>query len=134
MSAPHDFLESRTHDGRKFRMLNVIDEFKRECLAIRIDRKLNSTAVIDGIVPSGLEIRLRRGRADSFTKPSRRRIELIVRSATRMPKRRSTTAHRSTRRQRTTPSISGSGPASTIAASSLICSVLSMGVRLSTAE
>lgn len=28
-------------------MLNVIDEFSRECLAIRINRKLNSTAVID---------------------------------------------------------------------------------------
>jgi len=43
----YDFVESRTHDGRKFRMLNVIDEFSRECLGIRIDRKLNSTAVID---------------------------------------------------------------------------------------
>ena len=42
-----DFVEDRTHNGRKFRMLNVIDEFTRECLAIRIDRKLNSTAVID---------------------------------------------------------------------------------------
>jgi hypothetical protein len=28
-------------------MLNVIDEFTRECLAIRIDRKLNSSDVID---------------------------------------------------------------------------------------
>ena len=28
-------------------MLNIIDEFTRECLAIRINRKLNSTAVID---------------------------------------------------------------------------------------
>lgn len=28
-------------------MLNVIDEFTRECLAIRINRKLNSTDVID---------------------------------------------------------------------------------------
>jgi putative transposase len=28
-------------------MLNIIDEFTHECLAIRIDRKLNSTAVID---------------------------------------------------------------------------------------
>ena len=36
-----------TDDGRKYRMLNIIDEFTRECLAIRIDRKLNSTAVID---------------------------------------------------------------------------------------
>jgi hypothetical protein len=24
---PQDFVEDRTHDGRKFRMLNVIDEF-----------------------------------------------------------------------------------------------------------
>ncbi|QGZ35206.1 IS3 family transposase [Brucella anthropi] len=43
----YDFVESRTHNGRKFRMLNIIDEFTRECLAIRIDRKLNSTDVID---------------------------------------------------------------------------------------
>lgn len=43
----YDFVEDRTHNGRRFRMLNVIDEFTRECLAIRIDRKLNSTAVID---------------------------------------------------------------------------------------
>jgi putative transposase len=43
----YDFVESRTHDGRKFRMLNIIEEFTRECLAIRIDRRLNSTAVID---------------------------------------------------------------------------------------
>lgn len=43
----YDFVEGRTHDGRKFRMLNIVDEFTRECLAIRVDRKLNSTAVID---------------------------------------------------------------------------------------
>ena len=33
----YDFVEDRTHDGRKFRMLNVIDEFTRECLAIRVE-------------------------------------------------------------------------------------------------
>jgi len=43
----YDFVEDRTHDGRKYRMLNVIDEFTRECLAIRINRKLKSTDVID---------------------------------------------------------------------------------------
>ena len=43
----YDFVEDRTHDGRKFRMLNVIDEFTRECLAIRIGRRLRSTDVID---------------------------------------------------------------------------------------
>ena len=30
----YDFVEHRTHNGRKYRMLNVIDEFTRECLAI----------------------------------------------------------------------------------------------------
>src|ERR687897_861851 len=34
-------------DGRKYRMLNVIDEFTHECLAIRVARKLGSTDVID---------------------------------------------------------------------------------------
>jgi IS30 family transposase len=43
----YNFVEHRTHDGRKYRMLNIIDEFTRECLAIRINRKLNSTDVID---------------------------------------------------------------------------------------
>ena len=33
--------------GRKFRTLNVVDEFSRECLAIRVGRKLSSTEVID---------------------------------------------------------------------------------------
>ncbi|GLK80097.1 insertion element protein [Methylopila turkensis] len=43
----YDFVEDRTHDGRKFGMLNVIDEFTRECLTIRIGRRLRSTDVID---------------------------------------------------------------------------------------
>ena len=43
----YDFVEDRTHDGRKFRMLNVIDEFTRECLAIRVSRKLKAIDVID---------------------------------------------------------------------------------------
>jgi transposase InsO family protein len=43
----YDFVEDRTHDGRKIRMLNVIDEFTHECLAIRVDRKLKAIDVID---------------------------------------------------------------------------------------
>ena len=43
----YDFVEERTHDGRKFRMLNVIDEFTHECLSIRVGRKLKSMDVID---------------------------------------------------------------------------------------
>ena len=43
----YDFVEDRTHEGRKYRMLNVIDEYTHECLAIRIDRRLKSIDVID---------------------------------------------------------------------------------------
>ena len=43
----YDFVHCRTDDGRAFRMLNILDEFTRECLAIRVRRKLNSLDVID---------------------------------------------------------------------------------------
>lgn len=43
----YDFVEDRTHDGRKYRMLNVVDEFTHESLAIRVRRKLKSIDVID---------------------------------------------------------------------------------------
>jgi len=43
----YDFVEDRTRDGRKLRMLNVVDEFTRECLCIRVGRKLGSAEVID---------------------------------------------------------------------------------------
>src|SRR5262249_54910165 len=43
----YDFVEDRTHDGRKYRMLNVLDEFSHECLAIRVARKLKAIDVID---------------------------------------------------------------------------------------
>ncbi|MEJ0092924.1 MAG: IS3 family transposase [Methylocella sp.] len=43
----YDFVEDRTHDGRKYRMLNIIDEFTRECIAIRINRQLKAADVID---------------------------------------------------------------------------------------
>lgn len=43
----YDFVHHRTDDGKAFRMLNIIDEYSRECLAIRIKRKLNSSDVID---------------------------------------------------------------------------------------
>ena len=45
----YDFVQDRTHDGRAFRTLNIIDEFTREALMIRVDRKLNSTDVADAL-------------------------------------------------------------------------------------
>src|SRR5215203_2836357 len=43
----YDFVEDRTHDGRKYRMPDVIDEFTHECLAIRVARRLKAIDVID---------------------------------------------------------------------------------------
>ncbi len=43
----YDFVHHRTHDGRVFRTLNVMDEHTRECLSIRVRRKLFSVDVID---------------------------------------------------------------------------------------
>ena len=45
----YDFVQDRTHDGRVFRTLNIIDEFTKEALAIRVKRKLNSVDVMDAL-------------------------------------------------------------------------------------
>jgi len=43
----YDFMEDRTHNGVKFRILNVIDEFTREFLAVKVARSLTSHNVIE---------------------------------------------------------------------------------------
>ena len=43
----YDFVEAQTHDGRKVRLMTLIDEFTRECLAIRVARRINSLGVIE---------------------------------------------------------------------------------------
>ncbi len=43
----YDFVEDQTHNGRKFRMLNIIDEYSRECLAMVPLRRFRSNDVID---------------------------------------------------------------------------------------
>ena len=43
----YDFVQARTHDGRPFRMLTLIDEYTRECLAIDVARNLRSDDVLE---------------------------------------------------------------------------------------
>jgi len=43
----YDFVQARTRDGRSFRMLTIIDEYTRECLAIDVARKLNHDDVLE---------------------------------------------------------------------------------------
>ena len=42
----YDFVADRTYDGKAYRMLTVIDEFSRECLAIVVGRKIDSSDVL----------------------------------------------------------------------------------------
>jgi len=43
----YDFVLTRTHEGRAVRLLTIVDEYTRECLAIRVDRSLNSESVLE---------------------------------------------------------------------------------------
>jgi transposase InsO family protein len=43
----YDLMIARTADGRAFRILNIIDEYTRECLAILVKRHITSQEVID---------------------------------------------------------------------------------------
>ena len=42
----YDFVQARTHNGRAFRMLTVLDEYTRECVAIHVARKVKSDDLI----------------------------------------------------------------------------------------
>ena len=53
----YDIMHDRTNDGRRLRILNVIDEFTRECLASVVGRRITSSLVIDTL----FELFLRRG-------------------------------------------------------------------------
>jgi len=43
----YDFMMDRTADGRAVRILNIIDEYTRECLKIVVNRRIKSQDVID---------------------------------------------------------------------------------------
>lgn len=67
----YDFVMDRTYDGRAFRMLNIIDEYTRECLAIVVGRSLKSEDVIevlaDLMVERGVPEHLRSDNGAEFT-------------------------------------------------------------------
>src|SRR5271157_5289151 len=43
----YDFVSACTHDGRTLRLLTLLDEYSRRCLAIRVARRLNSYDLIE---------------------------------------------------------------------------------------
>jgi transposase InsO family protein len=67
----YDFVQARTRDGRAFRMLTVIDEYTRECLAIDVARKLTSDDVLERLsdlfVRRGVPEHIRSDNGPEFT-------------------------------------------------------------------
>ena len=67
----YDFVMTRTHDGRAVKILTLIDEYSRECLALKVARSLTSQEVIEQLddlfVTRGLPEHIRSDNGPEFT-------------------------------------------------------------------
>ena len=67
----YDFVALRTRDGRPVRLLTVVDEYTRECLAIEVGRSLRSPHIIECLgnlmVEHGVPEHLRSDNGPEFT-------------------------------------------------------------------
>jgi len=73
----YDFVIARTNEGRAFRILNIIDEYTRECLAALVKRRITSQDVIDQlfqlIIFRGIPEHIRSDNGPEFTAQAIRR-------------------------------------------------------------
>ena len=67
----YDFLTARTHDGRVLKILVVVDEYSRACLAIVVARRLRSLEVLETLadlfVAHGVPAHMRSDNGPEFT-------------------------------------------------------------------
>ena len=67
----YDFVSCRTHDGRPIKILTVVDEYTRECLALVVERRLRSDDVLhcltDLFVARGIPEHIRSDNGPEFT-------------------------------------------------------------------
>lgn len=73
----YDFVSCRTYDGQPIKILTVIDEYTRECLALIVDRRLRSDDVLhcltDLFVARGIPEHIRSDNGPEFTAKAVRR-------------------------------------------------------------
>jgi len=67
----YDFVMHHTSDNRKFRMLTIIDEYTRECLAIEVGRSLTRESVLERLtelfIQRGIPEHIRSDNGSEFT-------------------------------------------------------------------
>ena len=72
----YDFVSDRLHNGKKIRMLTVIDEYTRKCLAIAVGSSLKTDQVLDTLsdlfITEGVPEHIRSDNGSEFTAKSLR--------------------------------------------------------------
>ncbi len=67
----YDFVADRTHEGRSFRILTLIDEYTRECLALKVRRHFKAQDVVEVLselfLKRGLPCHIRSDNGPEFT-------------------------------------------------------------------
>jgi len=67
----YDFVSERTHDGRPLKILTLIDEYSRECLALLVERHITSDDVLyclaDLFIRHGIPEHIRSDNGPEFT-------------------------------------------------------------------
>lgn len=67
----YDFVSERTHDGRPLKILTLIDEYSRECLALLVERRITSDDVLyclaDLFIRHGIPEHIRSDNGPEFT-------------------------------------------------------------------
>ena len=63
-------MQDRTHNGVPFRILNVIDEYTRECLTVKVARRLTHKDVLDVLldlfIKRGVPVHIRSDNGSEF--------------------------------------------------------------------